>query len=432
MKDLVVTHHQALAVLEKQETPEALAILEYVKRIKEKNIAVLGVDEAFVLTSEEGQIKAFKRALTLSKQDGTLIQPLGYGDHVVSAQGYEVWAEATGTSVVFPKEVLVGNEWKPNPYAERDETNRRILAVHASAIAFRYSSMGIPQVSAWTTIFDTPSYRMIDLLAKAKKFPQAFKVLPKDMIPQLTYAKQTKEQKESKEERVPNETWAAYPFDESMNLWINTSHNEVITWLSQILNREKKAMDFAQTFAKRNALKHLSGIQKVPNLTGAKDGPSTWRFPVLAWRPTGNNIVKWDATQYSDLQDRVSKMIGGGETDEFSQKAEIKTGSERVSEEEGFEALEAETDPEDNQDSGVKPVNQEASQPEEKPAEESPETKKEPSKDVNQVMYLAETFPAEYDEARKACGITVPVNMMNAKTAVKLCQKIGELVDQQN
>ena len=121
-----------------------------------------------------------------------------------------------------------------------------------------------------------------------------------------------------------------------MNLWINTSHDEVITWLSQILNREKKAMDFAQTFAKRNALKHLSGIQKAPS--------NQWRFPVLAWRPTGNNIVKWDASQYANLQNRVSEMTESGGVDEFNKKIEIQKGAERTSEEEGFEALEAEVD----------------------------------------------------------------------------------------
>ena len=407
MNDLAVTH-QALEVLKNQKTPEAKAILDYVMMIKKKDIAVLGVDEAFVLQDNEGQIKAFKKGLTLSVEDGTLIQPGFNKPFIVSAQGYEVWAEATGTSVVFPKEVLVGGEWKPNPYAERDPTNRRILAVHACAVAFRYSSMGIPQVSAWTTIFDTPSYRMIDLLAKAKKFPQAFKVLPKEMKPAV--------QKEGK-----NETWAHYPFDESMNLWINTSHDEVITWLSQILNREKKAMDFAQTFAKRNALKHLSGIQKAP--------ANQWRFPVLAWRPTGNNIVKWDAAQYTNLQDRVAGMIDGAGSDAFDQKIELKTGSERVSEEEDFEALEAETDPEDNQESGEKPAAQETSQSEKKPEKQPAE----PSKNVKQVLYLVGAFPNEFDEACKLLNIdtSVSVESYNDQTAIKVCQKVGELVDAQ-
>lgn len=405
MNELVVTHQNALEVLEKQGTPESLAILDYVKSVKDKNIAVLGVDEAFVLQDSEGQIKAFKRVLSLSAQDGTLIQPTYNGPFVVSAQGYEVLNEATGTSVIFPKEVLVGGEWKPNPYAERDETNRRILAVHARAVAFKYSSMGIPQISDWTTIFDTPSYRMIDLLAKAKKFPQAFKVLPTKIEP----------------EKAEKETWASYPFDESMNLWINTSHDEVITWLSQILNREKKAMDFAQTFAKRNASKHLHGIQKAPC--------DNWRFPILAWRPTGNNIVKWDAAQYANLQDRVVGMIEGGGADEFTQKIELQQGAEKTSEDENIEGLEAEVDPEDNQETEKKPDEQESQ------SEEKQETKPvELSRDVKQVVYLALKFPEQFSEACKILKINIskPVESYDDETAIKVFQKVNDLIDEQN
>ena len=388
---------KALATLSEQQTPEAKAIFDYVQAVKDKNIVVLGQDEAFVLTDSSGQIKAFKKSLTLSEKEGTLVKP-GYGDnmpYVVSAQGYEAWAEATGASVIFPKEVLVGNDWRPNPYAERDPENRRILAVHARAIAFRYSSMGIPQVSDWTTIFDTPSYRMIDLLAKAKKFPQCFKVLPKDMEP----------------DPEKNETWASYPFDESMNLWINTSHNEVITWLSQILNREKKAMDFAQTFAKRNALKHLSGIQKAPG--------NIWRMPVLAWRPTGQNIIKWDAAQYSQLQDRVAGMIEGG-SDEFK-NVEIEQGQERTGEDQETVALEAETDPEDSQET-------EQAEPEEKPGELS--------KAVKQALYLAENFKTEFAQATKEIlGQSIDkedTTELDEETAERVCQKVDELVDAGN
>jgi hypothetical protein len=385
-----VTPQQALQMLEKQETPEAKALLQYINGIKKKDIAVLGTDEAFILADGQGQIKAFKKAVTLSVQSGTLVQPVFNGDLVVSAQGYEVLNESTGTSVIFPKEVLVGGEWKPNPYREVDPVNRRTLAVHARAIAFRYSSMGIPQVSDWTTIFDTPSYRMIDLLAKAKKFPQCFKVLPKEMGPK----------------DKDGETWASYPFDESMNLWINTSHNEVITWLSQILNREKKAMDFAQTFAKRNASKHIHGIQKAPC--------DNWRFAVLAWRPTGNNIIKWDASQYAQLQSRVAGMIEGG-TDEFTQKAEIQKGVERVSEDENLNALEMEVDPEDSAEK-----------------QELVTDQKQPSKAVQQLIFLRGKYTREFDQATRELSIDQTLNGMNDETATDLCQKISDLVDAQN
>jgi len=394
-----VTEQSALAALQTQDSPESRAIISYIDKLRKKDIAVLGTDEAFILSDGQGQIKAFKKALTLSVQEGTLIQPVYNGDFVVSAQGYEVWAEATGASVIFPKEVLVGTEWRPNPFAERDPQNRRILAVHARAIAFRYSSMGIPQVSDWTTIFDTPSYRMIDLLAKAKKFPQAFKVLPVGMEPAI--------------DKKATETWAHYPFDESMNLWINTSHNEVITWLAQILNREKKAMDFAQTFAKRNALKHLSGIQKAP--------ANVWRFAVLAWRPTGNNIVKWDAAQYSQLQDRVAGMIEGGGADEFK-SVEIKQGVERTSEDEDYQAIEAATDPEDSQES----------EKQQEPEAQN-EEKKELSKAVKQVIYLSEKFPNEFKKSCSEFKINPDkIETISDEAAIKIYNKVSDLIDAQN
>lgn len=405
MDDLAVTPQNALAILEQQDTPEAKAIIDYVTAIRKKDIAVLGADEAFVLQDKDGQIKAFKKALFLSVQDGTLIKPVANGPLVLSAQGYEVWAEGTGATVVFPKQVIVGNEWKPNPYAERDPINGRILAVHAHATAYKFSSMGIPQVSDWTTIFDTPSYRMIDLLAKAKSYPQAFKALPNGMEP----------------ENSGNQTWAPYPFDESIKLWVDTSHAEVIKMLSQILNREKKAMDFAQTFAKRNALKHLSGIQKAPF--------DNWSLPVLAWRPTGNNVVKWDATQYATLQDRVVEMVDGGGSN-FTQKPELIQGSERTSEEEGFEALEATIDPEDSPDAEKKPDPQETRQTE----KTKDQTPTELSKNVKQAVVLWRTFPDEFGEACKLLniGASFPVESYSDQTAIKVCQKVGELVDAQN
>ncbi len=405
-----ITVDHALVSLEKMDTPEAKAILNYVESVKKKNIAVLGVDEAFALTDGEGQIKAFKSALQLSVNEGTLVKP-GFGDqmpHIISAQGYEKWAEKTGTSVIFPKEVLVGTEWKPNPYAERDPNNRRILAVHARAVAFKFSSMGIPQVSDWTTIFDTPSYRLIDLLGKAKKFPQAFKLLPAEIKPPDDN----------------NVTWAKYPFDESTNLWVNTSHDEVITWYAQIINREKKSMDFAQTFAKRNALKHLSGLQKAPG--------NQWTLPVLAWRPTGNNIVKWDATQYSQLQDRVAKTIEGDSSGFGNNKIkqiEIKKGLERTSEDEDFQALESEIDPEDQPEIAQQKV-EKTSGVEKKSMDAIPD---ELSREIKQAIQLSEEFPDEYKQACIELDLanTLP-ELLSDEKSIEVCQRISLILDAEN
>lgn len=305
-------------------------LLNEVASVVNKSIVALGTDEAFALCDNDGEIRAFKQRVRLSAAEGTLIQPVPGGPHVVSAQGYEVLSEAAGACTIFPTDVLVDGQVRPNPYVLRDERNGRILNVYARAIAFRFSSKGIPQVADWTTIFDTPSYRMIDLLAKAKKTPAAFRLLPAEM-PAPEPGGQAPE------------TWAKYPFDEATNLWINTSHEEALQWYSTIINREKKSIDFAQTFARRNAAKHLLGVQKAP-------GP-VWDVPVLCWRPTTGSIVKWDATQYTQLQGKMKAIIKGSKGFDEGGKKQItmQTGSEQVEHGGLTAAIESEIDIEDGQ-----------------------------------------------------------------------------------
>jgi len=380
-------------------TKEIVELENKIVALKSKNVVALGTDEAFMLTDKDGQIKAFKTMLNLSVNEGTLVQ-IGWKNDspvAISAQGFEAWAEKTGASVIFPKDVLVGDTLKPNPYMERDPKNNRVLAVHCRAVAFKYSPMGLPQVCDWSTIFDVPSYRMIDLLAKAKKTPQAFKLLPEGMSP----------------ESNNNETWAKYSFDESTNLWLNTSHNEVLDWFSSIINREKKAMDFAQTFARRNALKHLSGLQKPP------DNVHKWSFPVLSWRPTGNNIVKWDQTQYEQLQKRVAGMIEGN--DEFesgeTRQIEIKKGVETISHELDTPEIIEDVNPDD-------PIEME-SQPEPEPA-------KELSKEVRQAQALSKQFPDEFKQASEELGYNFPFKNYTDKGAIKICKLVSQILDGEN
>jgi len=383
------------AALETIQDPEAKNLLSMVVA---QNIAVLGEDEAFLMRDKNGEIRAFKQRCSLSLRDGTLVQPTP-GTNVISAQGYEKWAEAAGACVIFPKEVLVGQDWMPNPFAERDPNNRRILAVHARAVAFRFSSKGLPIISDWTTIFDTPSYRLIDLLAKAKKFPQAFRLLPAELKPE-----------------DPG-TWASYPFDESTNLFVNTSHDEALTWFSQILNREKKSMDFAQTFAKRNALKHLSGLQKVPG------NGSEWNLSVLCWRPTAGNIIKWDASEYVNLQKRVGSLIDGNGS-EFEQ-IEYQSGKEAVSDEQGFAATEAEIDPEDQE-----PIDIESGEAEPTPGPE-PQQQQVPSaesKIMMQFRQIQKMFPKETAQTIADLKISGTPNEVQA---VLISKKVNEILDSQ-
>uniref|UniRef100_A0A6H1ZUX3 Uncharacterized protein n=1 Tax=viral metagenome TaxID=1070528 RepID=A0A6H1ZUX3_9ZZZZ len=383
-----------------------VSVLEALVR---KDILSLGTDEVFSLRDGDGEIRAFKQALVLSQKAGTLIQPVPGGDFCISAQGYEVWQEAAGACVIFPSEVLVDGKWQANPAVIRDQKTNRILMIYARAVAFRFSSKGIPMVSDWTTIYDTPSYRMIDLLGKAKQFPQAFKLLPTEIVPEKDKG-----------------TWAKYPFDEATNLWMNTSHDEALKWLAQIINREKKCLDFAQTFAKRNSLKHLSGLQKAPGVQ--------WTIPVICWRPISGNIIKWDATQYAQLQAKVGKMISG-DRKEFGQ-VEIQAGAERVSDDITSAVLEATTDPEDQViDIPVDVKTEVLPEPKASATRQKKETGKTPGVKVHPAIanleVAQEQFPEEYLAVCQALGIE-PDADIRVPEALKIMAGINAIVDKAN
>ena len=298
------------SIKSKLEESEFKAVLD----LRNRNVVALGTDEVFALRDSQGEIRAFKQLVTLSKEAGTLIQPVPHGPWVVSAQGYEVLGEAAGVCVIFPQECVVDGAIKSNPFTLRDTQNGRVLAVYARAVAFRFSSKGLPQVCDWTTMFDLPSYRLIDLLAKAKDAPTAFRLLPIEMPPP---------------EGQPGATWAKYVFDGSTSLWINTAHASALDWYKQIINREKKAMDFAQTFARRNAVKHLLGIQKSP--CSPKEEDPAWNVTILCWRPTSGNVVKWDYTRYNDVRRQIeSNAIGAFGGADVEVKKGIEDGAEVV------------------------------------------------------------------------------------------------------
>lgn len=406
-KAVALTAQGALESIKKS-YPALAAEVSVLEALVRKDILSLGTDEVFSLRDNDGEIRAFKQALTLSQKAGTLIQPVPGGDFVISAQGYEVWQEAAGACVIFPSEVLVNNEWQHNPAVIRDPKTNRILMIYARAVAFRFSSKGIPMVSDWTTIYDTPSYRMIDLLGKAKQFPQAFKLLPTELSPD------------------DKGTWAKYPFDEATNLWMNTSHDEALKWLAQIINREKKAIDFAQTFAKRNSLKHLSGLQKAP-------AGNQWTIPVICWRPMSGNIIKWDATQYAQLQNRVGKMISGDRT-EFA-KIELLAGAENVSDDATSTVLEQTTDPEDQViDLQVDVKTEVLKDPEPETPKKTAETAPKKNKihpAIANLEVAMKSFPVEYKQALKNLDIR-EADEVRVPEAIRIMAEISKILDMKN
>ncbi len=84
---------------------------------------------------------------------------------------------------------------------------------------------------------------------------------------------------------------------------------------------------------------------------------------------------------------------------------------------------------ENSGDQGSKNSPKTKSKPKEK--QKAKEQLEELSKDVKNAIYLADNFPGDFKEACKLCKVIVPVGEFNNETAIKVCAKVGELVDKQ-
>ncbi|MCE5212639.1 MAG: hypothetical protein LLG40_13940 [Deltaproteobacteria bacterium] len=416
----------------REKFPAEAAALEAVVN---SNIIALGLDEAFALRDKDGDIRAFKQNCRLSVNNGGLVSlPVGGGTFIVSAQGFEIWAEKAAASVIFPTEVIVYGKKMENP-AQLTDKDGNWTGWAVRAAAFRFSSMGIPQVSDRTVIFDIDTWKNIDFLAKAKKFKQAFRIKAKGSTPP-----------EEKGE------WIEYPFDRYSSLWVNASHEEAIDWYAEISQRIKNSLQLAQTHAARNALKHLSGLQKAPDKSGV------WDIPVIAWRPVSGGIVKWDPTTYKNLQNKVSGLISGDRS-EFKE-VEIDAGTDNLEHEDHLAIAASEVDETTQQeteviseeekaaaiDVGKTEVQEEKVKPDpEQPKKEKAVSKKEKSaenrtsaatgpvvsadqqKVLKNLSVMKGTFPNEYAQACVNAGIGErDITVEDAPAIIKEMNKILE------
>lgn len=375
--------------------PEDGKILgQYLVALRKKNIIALAEGEAFALTDADGRtIKATKRTVRLTAQNGGLTQPVYKGPYVISAPGYGMLAHAAGAVVMNAPTVTVDGEVQQNPFIRRGQDGG-IIEVYCRAVAFRYNENGQPIVSDRTTIFDTATYAMSDMVAKAKRQKDAFRLLP-SAFPSPK----------------PEGEWACYRVDEAVNLWMKITHDEVINFLGQVLNRKKKALEFAQTFAQRNALKHLFGLAVVPGQD--KDNAiAEWDVPVVCWTPSDGGLVRFDLSRYAAATQLIESMTEGKPVTlpEAEKPVVISRGTEEMS---GAD-LDSEADPVENPDIYETTQASRADTVTEMPTEEPEpepvivrdlEWTPEEKRDWNNLQVAKENFPDEYAAALRKANV---------------------------
>lgn len=315
----------ALTALSQKNPELATPIINFIEGIARRDIRILGGDnELFVIRSPGGKAVATMRRVTLSVEEGSLTSVPGVGI-IPGAPAYKRLAEAANLLVINAPTVIVDGRVEQNPCVRRD-VDGHPEEVYCRAIALGHTATGIPCVSDRTVVFDLGTYRMVDLLAKAKRYPQAFRVGPRGCPPEEA-------------------GWVEYRIDGVAAVFVDLSNPEAIDWLRSTQNRVKKAVEFAQTFAQRNATKHHPAIPivKIP------DGKSSVVVPVVGWLQVEGKF-KWNLEQYAQAMEAAEQCSGnitaaGGATikgvDHFDTEADM----QGVIEEDDTDAEPAETVP---------------------------------------------------------------------------------------
>lgn len=263
--------------------------------------------ESMVLMTKDGkESRQVEIPVSLSVEDGTLTT-LGMNENVggtrkkvdgewktiggewktvrtIAAKGYLRLAGVAGLLTHDPGEVTgLDGIAKPNNYQDK-----------ASGLCFArrqcagYTPLGHVFRTDRTVCHDVNLYNRIDLMAKCDSKPKVVQMLPAD-------------------EPKPGPGWCKYPMDEAINIWLNIGCKEGMQTRISMANKEKKALDTAQTFAERNAIKaHPSCPTEHKFFTNA----ITLR--VKSWFTTEGTPAQLDAAVFAP--DAEEKMAEAGVT----------------------------------------------------------------------------------------------------------------------
>lgn len=267
---------------------------------------IIDLTKALVIRQKDGgEIRQFKTKMVLSTIEDTLVALPGTGTMIVSATGYNLMARTGGMIVVNANTVVVDGVNQANPHVKRNARGH-IEQVTCRALCFGYSPIGIPTVSDRTVTFDLGLYRIQDLIAKAKNAPAAFKLVPAGT-------------------EVPGPSWARYSLDEAVDMLVDTASQEAINWYSNINSRQKKAVEYAQTFAQRNAIKAH------PNVTLHKCKTPTASLTMSVWRPVKGSM-QWDMTGFAGQVDLIEQIADGKRTSAAADTVAVTKGTDNLNE----------------------------------------------------------------------------------------------------
>ena len=211
------------------------------------------------------------------------------GPLLITAKGYYRAGAACGLQIVHPQTVLVDGEAKSNPHYERNEATGTVERAVVRVVVVGRNAAGQLIARDQTAIYSPFAYLLKELHAKQAYNPDSIKAhsqRPGD---------------------APQEGWEFFPEIEVpgtgryVGLLVKLANPEVLKLLKLYSERVCKILEYAVTFAARNALKKMLEIH-IPTF---HDGVGY--VPVVSWTDPTDEMIS----------QRIAAAQSGGNADDL-------------------------------------------------------------------------------------------------------------------
>lgn len=230
----------------------------------------------------------------------------------------------------------------------------------------------------------------------------------------------------------------------------------------QSYRQREKIIDTAQTFARRNVVKHLTGLAEVPGqiyrspAEGTKNGEKytytketvtpfqVWDMEITVWIPSNDGIIRWNGSQYAELRKQLENIISndeakpveivgvGAEEVSISESEELNV-TEPEAQDAEYEILPQKTPQSDTHAAQSEPIIEQP--PADAPGKQSQPPSNSPLDQAaefrrrlwNNYQAIKQNFPDEYAQAVKICGGVE--NTSSRDWIMEVIARVNEIID---
>lgn len=296
----------------KQAAPQAAATAIVKKVNGETKVLVLtaAFGDVYIKATKDGQImRPIKAQITLFEKAGHFYGLPGKYDpdtkktekkYAITSAGYTHLNKVASISILTPPTVVRDGVQQPNPYVERNPKTRAIESVIVRKIGIGYSPAGNITAIDKTLYYNPYTYFIQSIQAKIKKVKwEKGEKTDEKANPNAAVV--------GKADAEPDKpgSWAFFPIEEPLGLWINYEDQAIVDCLEEHTQRQRFGDRIAQKIVERNILKDhpAIGVSNVIAVPGA--------VPEQGQRATVEVYGYRHDMGYADLKDLMKQAAKG-------------------------------------------------------------------------------------------------------------------------